>query len=79
MYEAVTGFGKTEVVSVLQAIQQADGERLVMLSMPAQLLTSKAEEIQRYLGDAFDRKVEVMHFDRTSDVSVEALAIFLTG
>ncbi len=73
LLEAIMGFGKTAVVSVLQAIQAADGEKLVAVSMPEVLLPSMSATLERLLGTGFRRAVEVVKFGRDSDVSAPAL------
>ncbi len=73
LLEAIMGFGKTAVVSVLQAIQAADGEKVVAVSMPEVLLPSMSATLERLLGTGFGRAVEVVSFGRDSDVSAPAL------
>lgn len=78
LLEAIMGFGKTDVVSVLQAVQEADGDKLVAVSMPEALLPSMSGKLQRILGSSFRRIVEVVKFDRDSDVSAPALRHLLS-
>ncbi|MBS0629176.1 MAG: DUF3638 domain-containing protein [Verrucomicrobia bacterium] len=73
LLEAIMGFGKTAVVSVLQAIQSADGEKLVAVSMPEVLLPSMSATLERLLSAGFRRRVEVVNFGRDSDISAPAL------
>ncbi len=73
LQEAIMGFGKTEVISVLLALQEADGEKLIIMSMPEQLLPSVSRKLKVLLGGAFDTTVEVFEFDRDSNVSAQSL------
>lgn len=78
LLEAIMGFGKGDVVSVLQAVQEADGDKLVTISMPEALLPSMSARLQKLLGNSFRRIVELVKFNRESDVGAPALRHLLS-
>lgn len=61
-FQAVTGSGKTTVLSVLRGLLQAKGTNLVTFRLLPTLLEQSKGLFKKHLGDAFDKKIYTLEF-----------------
>lgn len=71
--EAIMGAGKTSVLLPLIALLNADGENLSVLVMPESLLPSMTELLQHRLSRSFQKRIEIFHIDRSSNLDASHL------
>lgn len=64
--EMIMGAGKTTVLLPLLALYRADGKTLSMLVMPETLIPSVSDTLDKTLGSAFSKAIELFEFDRNT-------------
>jgi hypothetical protein len=67
------GFGKTFVLTTIQAFIAADGKHLSMGLMPKELIEDMSKEISGILGNSFGQLLQRLDFDRNTEFSVKRL------
>lgn len=73
--EMIMGSGKTAVLFPLLLFLNANGSNLSMGVMPDALVPSMAEELQKTLGSAFRKTLEVMQFDREMKMDIDDVRV----
>lgn len=63
VYQAITGSGKTTVLSVLRGLMQANGTNLVTFRILPALLEQSRNLLQQKLGDTFHKKIYTLQFN----------------
>jgi hypothetical protein len=72
LMEAPTGFGKTKAF-VPSMDQEKAGKHLVLNVHPRTIEAINAEDIKTQMSDSFGRKADRLHFQRSTEFSVESL------
>lgn len=63
VFQAITGSGKTTVLSVLRGLLQANGKNLVTFSVLPTLLKQSFAVLEKNLGKEFGKKIYLLKFD----------------
>jgi len=71
--QRIMGYGKTDILAVLYAFLQADGDYFPVYILPDEVLDDISLILQKIFGKAFHRTIQIFHFDRGVELSAEKL------
>ncbi|MCB1118530.1 MAG: DUF3638 domain-containing protein [Chlamydiia bacterium] len=70
VFQAVTGAGKTTVLSLLRGLLQANGTNLVSFRLLPTLYEQSKAILQKQLGGAFEKKIYCLQFDLKQSIVI---------
>lgn len=73
IYQMIMGSGKSKVLLPILALKKANGKNLSIIVVPEPLAETEAKDMQIAVGHAFYQSTSVIHIDRKSDFSAEAM------
>lgn len=71
--EMIMASGKTAVLLPLMALFEADGEHIPFVVMPASLLPTMSEELERRFSSSFGKEIDVISISRSTDLNQASL------